>query len=349
MDRPGNLTSLCLGARRFFPRRENSHRLLGGRRGGGAGYARSLVLAAAALLSCSQQLPSPEQARVATRAVAPFDATAAAAYQAACARELDVPVEVTHAIGMRLRLIPPGEFSQGSPESEPERWEAEGPLRRVRITRPFYLGVSEVTQRQFQHVMGYNPSFFSEDAGGQAEESDDGDLPVERVTWDEAVAFCRRLSEFPEERAAGWHYRLPTEAEWEYACRAGTTTPFHFGSQLNGIQANCNGDYPYGTRDAGPSRGQTVPVGSYPPNPFGLYDMHGNVWEWVADWYDAAYYARAPQADPPGPRTGHARTRRGGGWLSLATRCRAANRDHNEPQTRYEDLGFRVARVRREP
>ncbi len=336
------------GAGRFFRRRENAPRLPGG---GVVGYARGVVLAAAAavLLSCSQRLPSPEQARVATRAVAPFDATAAAAYQNASARELDVPVEVTHAIGMRLRLIPPGEFSQGSPQSEPERWQAEGPLRRVQITQPFYLGVYEVTQHQFQQVMGYNPSFFSEDAGRQAGESDGGGLPVERVTWDEAVAFCRRLSEFPEERASDWYYRLPTEAEWEYACRAGTTTPFHFGSQLNGMQANCNGDYPYGTREAGPSRGQTVPVGSYPPNPFGLYDMHGNVWEWVADWYDAAYYARAPQADPPGPRTGHARTRRGGGWLSLATRCRAANRDHNEPPTRYEDLGFRVARVRREP
>lgn len=307
-----------------------------------------LVVGGGVSAGCPAWSPSPDDAGIRTFAAAPFDAVAAEAYQSECARELGLPVELTNSIGMRLRLIPPGEFRMGSPQSEPERWAAEGPPRRVRLTRPFYLGVYEVTQQQFRQVMGFDPSFFSEETTSQEAEEDVGCLPVEQVTWDEAVAFCRRLSELPEERASGWKYRLPTEAEWEYACRAGTTTPFHFGSQLNGVQANCNGDYPYGTREAGPSLGRTVPVGSYPPNAFGLYDMHGNVWEWVADWYDATYYARAPDADPPGPRTGISRTRRGGGWLSLATRCRAANRDHNQPETRYQDLGFRVARVRRE-
>jgi formylglycine-generating enzyme required for sulfatase activity len=124
------------------------------------------------------------------------------------------------------------------------------------------------------------------------------------VSWEEAVEFCRKLRELPAERAAGHVYRLPTEAEWEYACRAETATAFHFGSSCNGREANCDGSRPYGTSDKGPHLGRTTAVGSYRANAFGLYDMHGNVWEWCADWYGSGYYSESPVNDPPGATAG---------------------------------------------
>ena len=223
--------------------------------------------------------------------------------------------------------------------------EAEQPQHRVRITKPYYLGMYEVTQGEYERVMGTNPSAFSHSGSSSAKVSrqDTSRLPVETVSWEEAVEFCRRLSALPEEQAAARVYRLPTEAEWEFACRAGTTTPFHFGSQLSGREANCNGNYPYGTSTKGPYLERPMTVGSYGANGFVLYDMHGNVWEWCSDWSKRDYTPTAV-SDPTGPASGSARVRRGGSWLHYAKYCRSANRDNISPAYRDDSLlGFRLA------
>src|SRR5581483_3890845 len=149
----------------------------------------------------------------------------------------------------------------------------------------------------------------------------DDDHPVVCVSWNDAAAFCAWLT-----RAAGRVYRLPTEAEWEYACRAGTTTPFHFGESLGPAEANIDGAQPYGGAPPGPSRGGTTRVGSYPANGFGLHDMHGNVYEWCGDWYDPGYYAVSDGRDPRGPASGSERCVRGGAWNTAAVRCRSGCR-----------------------
>jgi formylglycine-generating enzyme required for sulfatase activity len=161
---------------------------------------------------------------------------------------------------------------------------------------------------------------------------------METASWEDAVAFCRKLSE-----KEGKDYRLPTEAEWEYACRAGTTTPFGFGSILNGEQANCDGGNPYGTSTKGPYKKETAAGGSYRPNAFGLHDMHGNVSEWCEDWYDAKYYEGSPSEYPAGPASGSIRVSRGGNWFCGAGHCRASFRLGRYPGVRYDDQGFRVA------
>ncbi len=279
------------------------------------------------------------------KAIAPFDADQAEKHQHAWAEYLGVPVEITNSIGMKLRLIPAGEFVMGSPESEVNRLDNEY-QHRVRITKPFYLGRYEVTQAEYERVMKTNPSWFSSGGDGKEKVHDLGTsrLPVEEVSWDDAVEFCHKLSQLPEEKAAGRIYRLPTEAEWEYACRAGTTTPFHFGSELNGSQANCVGTRPYGTSTEGASLGLTTRVGSYAAaNAFGLYDMHGNVWEWCNDWYAGEYYTSSPENDPLGPTEATFRVIRGGCWRNSAWDCRAAFRRGFEPANRDDGLGFRVA------
>jgi len=247
--------------------------------------------------------------------------------------------EISNSIGMKLVLVPAGEFRMGSPNSEEGRSGYEGPQHKVRITKPFYMGKYEVTQGEFQEVMGRNPSRFSTRGENKWQVSgmDTNRFPVENVSWNDAVEFCRKLSE-KESR----NYRLPTEAEWEYACRAGTKTPFSFGSVLNGREANCNGESPYGTAEKGPNLQRTTTVGSYPPNAFGLHDMHGNVWEWCADWYHHYYYQIAPEKDPPGPETGSSRVMRGAGWGNAASDCRSALRGSDAPTFR-RDVGFRVA------
>jgi len=247
----------------------------------------------------------------------------------------------TNSIGMKFVLIPAGEFMMGSPESE-EDHSSDGQQHRVRITKPFYLGVYEVTQEQYERVMGENPSYFSRTGRGKDHVTgrDARNHPVEQVSWDDAVEFCRKLS-----TREGRTYRLPTEAEWEYACRAGTQTPFHFGSQLNGREANCDGKYPYGTQTKGPYFLRTTEVGFYRPNAWGLYDMHGNVWEWCQDWCDGDYYDDSPTDDPQGPTSGSFRVNRGGGWGNPARYCRSANRVGNLPGNEREDLGFRAALV----
>ena len=276
--------------------------------------------------------------------MAPFDEQTAKQHQAAWAAHLSVPVVQTNSIRMKLVLIPPGEFDMGSTPEEVAELIAEGqrqkthdwhlsrvaseaPRHRVQITKPFYLGLCEVTQTEYEQVMGKNPSEFASDSN----------RPVERVSWNEASEFCRKLSEFPAEKAAGAVYRLPTEAEWEYACRAGTTTRFDFGDDPASMDQHA------WWRSS--SQGRTQPVGRLQPNAWALFDMHGNVWEWCADWWAADYYAKSPAADPAGPDSGAERVLRGGAWKydnPLNFRC--AFRNHDLPAKGYHDNGFRVAR-----
>jgi formylglycine-generating enzyme required for sulfatase activity len=232
---------------------------------------------------------------------------------------------VTNSIGMKLILIPPGEFMMGSPDSEKYRQSDEGPQHRVRISKGFYMSVTEVTQAQWQAVMGSNPSLFKGFLG--LDKNDD--LPVECVSWNDAVEFCRKLSQ-----KEGKSYRLPTEAEWEYACRAGTTTRFYFGDSDSQLS-----DYAWCDEDSG---NKTYPVGQKKPNAFGLYDMHGNVWEWCSDWYDENYYSESPADDPKGPSTGQYLVLRGGSWSNLASSCRVANRDYSGPNLHTNYIGFRL-------
>ncbi|MFO0878905.1 MAG: formylglycine-generating enzyme family protein [Gemmataceae bacterium] len=243
---------------------------------------------------------------------------------------------ITNAIGMRFVLIPAGKFVMGSPSDEAGRRDNEGPQHEVIITRPFYLGIHPVTQAQYLKVMGTNPARFQGAAGGGP------DHPVESVSWDDAQNLARWLSEMLSESQARRSYRLPTEAEWEYACRAGSTTPFSFGNTLSGERASIDGNHPYGDAPRTPSVPRTARVGSFPANHFGLYDMHGNVWEWCADWYDAAYYPRAPRQDPPGPEVGLYRVLRGGSWRNQAATCRSAYRNALAPNQRQPFIGFRL-------
>ncbi len=254
--------------------------------------------------------------------------------------------EITNSIGMKLVLIPAGKFLMGSPKDEQERRPDEE-QHEVSITKPFYLGVYVVTQAEYEKVMGNNPSYFSPQGyrKDRVKDMDTGQFPVEAVSWDDAVAFCKKLSELPEEKKAGWVYRLPTEAEWEYACRAGTKTAFHYGDSLSSKQANFNGGFPYGGADKGPYLARTAKVGTYAANAFGLDDMHGNVWEWCQDWYDENYYKNSPKEDPPGPAQASLRVVRGGSWLYDGRDCRSADRGRDEPGYRFNDLGFRVAAV----
>jgi uncharacterized protein (TIGR02996 family) len=250
------------------------------------------------------------------------------------------PHVITNSIGMDLALIPAGTFFMGSPPDERDREEHEGPQHRVTISRPFFLGVYAVTQQEYETVMGTNPAHFTRDNQGAPH------YPVENVTWHNAVEFCEHLSRLPAERAARRRYRLPTEAEWEYACRAGTTTPFHFGSDLSPNLANFDGEYPYGAGEPGEFLRHTRRVGSYPPsNAFGLFDVHGNTLEWVADWYQADYYAVSREVDPAGPVEGDRRVQRSGSWFTYGRNCRSARRYLGLPGGTDDVVGFRVVMV----
>jgi len=242
------------------------------------------------------------------------------------------PKELVNSIGMKLVLIPKGTFTR---ENSP-----------VTISQAYYLGVYEVTQEQNEKVMGTNPSYFQGDhvaerdpETGVVKEIDSSSHPVENVSWDDAVQFCKRLSELPEEKAAGRVYRLPTEAEWEYACRAGTTTKFSFGDDERQL-----GDYAWfsGNSSAKTRPGRkTHPVGQKKPNAWSLYDMHGNVWEWCSDWYDE--YPEGAVSDPVGPREGVGRVYRGGSWSNGAASCRSSIRGRTGPANRSHNCGFRLA------
>lgn len=240
---------------------------------------------------------------------------------------------------LEMVAIPGGQFLMGSPENEPERFDYESPQHTV-IIQPFYMGKFPVTQAQWQAVAGLpkveidlnpNPSSFK-----------GANRPVESVSWDDAIEFCNRLS-----HKTGKLYRLPSEAEWEYACRAGTTTPFHFGETITTDLANYNGNYIYASGPKGESRQQTTEVGKFPPNAFGLYDMHGNIWEWCQDaWHDS--YERAP-ADSTAwmsENDNNYRLVRGGSWNAYPWLCRSANRNGVARVARSNRVGFRVVVAR---
>jgi formylglycine-generating enzyme required for sulfatase activity len=285
-----------------------------------------------------------------------------AALPAASQKEKEAEKAITNSVGMKLVLIPAGKFHMGSPAAEDERDDIE--LRHeVTISKPFYMGVHEVTQEEYAKVVGgpseggkrnplNNGARFNKDRGGGP------DHPQENVEWFQAAEFCTRLSALPDEKNAGRTYRLPTEAEWEYACRAGTDTPFHSGKSLSSKQANFNGNYPYGDAAKGDYLRRTSKVGSYKPNAWGLYDMHGNVSEWCSDWYDPDYYKTSPKNDPTGPEKGVVptgyknrntpgvgqwyRVIRGGSWLDEARGCRSAYRFRAMPNEPYQLIGLRV-------
>jgi uncharacterized protein (TIGR02996 family) len=245
--------------------------------------------------------------------------------------------EITSSIGLRLALIPPGRFRMGSPRNEAERG-GEEVSHQVEITKPFYLGVVAITQAQFERIMGFNAFHCSANGPGRklVARLDTSDFPAEMVSWNDAVEFCSRLSQLD-----GRTYRLPTEAEWEYACRAGTTTAYYFGNKLSVEQANFDGLSPHSEGTPRKGLGRTCKVGSYPPNAFGLYDMHGNVFTWCSDWM--ADYDPGLSVDPQGPEEGNGRTIRGGGWACEARYCRAANRGRNDSAYRGYQNGVRVA------
>ena len=226
--------------------------------------------------------------------------------------------------GMEFVRIPAGSFRMGAPPGEPGR-EAGETLHRVTLSRPFELGRYEVTQEQWQAVMGSNPSHFH----------DCPRCPVERVSYRDVEEFIARL-----ERLSGEPFRLPSEAEWEYACRAGTTTPFSTGDNLTAAQANYDARYPYAGHPPGEYRAATTPAGSLPPNPWGLYDMHGNVWEWTGD--DDCPYPTAAQTDPR-PRCGSGlKVIRGGSWYFNADSARCGLRYTHAPSLLGFSLGFRL-------
>jgi len=229
---------------------------------------------------------------------------------------------------MKLVRIPAGEFMMGSPDADSAARDAEKPQHRVRITKPFYLGMYEVTQAQYEQVMGNNPSYHKA-SGSEA--------PVDRATWEEADEFCWELSDLPEEIKMGRRYRLPTEAEWAYAARAGSTGTYCYGDDESLL-----GDYAWWDENAG---AKTHPVGQKKPNAWGLYDVLGNVREWCADWYQVDYYASSPTDDPTGPSTGLYRVERGAHWGASAAYIRSAIRTRAAPDYRSTGTGFRVALV----
>jgi len=304
------------------------------------------------------------------------------------------PSPIVNSLGMRFVPVPAGEFTMGSSESpellaraypalERERFDDigdEAPVHRVRITRSFHLGQHEVTVGQFRRFVersGYVPESIADGTGGygfsrqydparsirgDAFEGRDpiyswqnpgfvqtDDHPVVNVSWNDAVAMARWLS-----ATEGVRYRLPTEAEWEYACRAGTSTRYHGGDQPSALFATANVfdhdaavNWPRWQGNSLPGRDGfafTAPAGSFAANAWGLHDMHGNVWEWVADWYDERYYANSPVDDPQGPEGGEVKVRRGGSWHTWPFYARASFRNWSTPQTRYTLVGFRLLR-----
>ena len=243
------------------------------------------------------------------------------------AQEKDPPKGFTNSIGMKFAWIPPGSFLMGSPQEEidRQRYGSEETQHKVTLTKGFYMGVYTVTQEQYEAVVGENPSKFKGEKN----------LPVEMVSWDDCQNFVKKLREKDKKP-----YRLPTEAEWEYACRAGTTTPFHFGETISTDQANYIGGYVYGKGKKGVYRQKTTPVDSFPANAWGLHDMHGNVWEWCQDWY--ADYPKEAQVDPQGLAKGTARVVRGGSYSRAPAECRSAFRLRYEPGQRGNNRGLRV-------
>ena len=298
-------------------------------------------------------------------AVAPFDAQQAQQHQAAWAKHLKVAEEYTNSLGMRFRLIPPGEFVMGSPPDEIEAavkgagdwanfvmtFKTEAPQHKVVLTQPFYVGTCEVTQSQYEKVMGSNPSGFSK-AGKKKDDVaslDTSNHPVESVSWTDAIAFCIRLSELEKRSPAyriegdrviplqGTGYRLPSEAEWEYMCRAGTTTKYWSGTNDGDLREKGIGFY-WGK--------QSQPVGLLKPNPFGIYDVIGNVREWTEDLWEPTFYGSFKDSPAVNPRcwqsAGTDRVARGGFWGEMFVACRSAARLARPVHERDVYIGLRV-------
>ncbi|QDT44267.1 Serine/threonine-protein kinase pkn1 [Gimesia alba] len=235
------------------------------------------------------------------------------------------PAAFSNSMGMKFTLIPAGQFQMGLADRKNNfDLPPETPQHRVQLTTPFYLGCHEVTQSEYQRIMGDNP------ASHQSDSQDTSQFPIEQVSWNEAHLFCKRLSEVKEEQKAGRTYRLPTEAEWEYACRTGSDSPYIF--RKNDA---------YGEMAGRISPLPVTQVGSYQPNKFGLYDMRGNVWEWCSDWFDRDYYSRSPSQDPQGPESGYFKVVRGGDWIYRGEFCKI-NYPITAPWNKNPFIGFRV-------
>lgn len=278
----------------------------------------------------------------------------------ACSLNAKEPNSYINPVGMRFQLLEAGTFRMGSPKSERRpafpgsaSSEDEGPRHQVKIRKSFFLARTEVTQGQWKKVMGTDLHKMSGSSNVSTEEID-SQFPMIYLTWYDAIAFCNALSEKEKrppyykltnierkEKSAsigkatvtilgGEGYRLPTEAEWEYACRAGTETAYAFGKRLK-------------EKDARTSE-SLAKVGTHRQNDWGLFDMHGNVYEWCQDWYGGKYYAESPKVDPQGPKEGRRRVIRGGAYQGLLNWCRSANRTGNSPGSRTNFIGFRVAR-----
>lgn len=308
----------------------------------------------------------PSKARVSPAdAIVPFDADEAKLYQQAWAEHLGVPVEFTNSIGMKFVLIPPGEFMMGSTPEETapamrlannDHWRqcvaGESPKHQAVLTQPFYLGVYEATQAEYERVMGQNPSHFAATGAGANAvlNLDTSKHPVESVSWVGAAEFAAKLSKLEKLQPFysidgdavttldGRGYRLPSEAEWEFACRAGTTTKYSNGDDdqalLNAAWVPAN------------SQRRTHPVGQLQANAFGLFDMHGNAWEWVQDAWQEGYYeqfAERPAVDPRGPSADASRVLRGGGWAHHVSHCRSPARLYDRSTNRNANIGFRLA------
>lgn len=231
-------------------------------------------------------------------------------------------------IVVSFRWIPPGRFRMGAADREEEARDNERPQHDVTLTKGFWLQQTPVTQEQWKVVTGENPSHFT----GEEE------LPVESVSWEDCMSFCEALNlRVPELNAT-----LPTEAQWEYACRAGTTTAFHYGNKLDSSMANFNGDRPYGGAPKGEYRQKTSPVANFAPNAWGVFDLHGNVWEWCLDGM-RTYHSEAI-SDPLGPTAEDSlRTVRGGCWIYSGRSCRSAIRYANEPASDHNNVGIRMS------
>ncbi|MBN2374716.1 formylglycine-generating enzyme family protein, partial [bacterium] len=237
-------------------------------------------------------------------------------------------VIVVPSINYKMVYCPPGTFEMGSPKSEKGRDEDET-QHKVRLTKGFYIGVTEVTQGQWKAVMGDNPSHFK-DCGA--------DCPVEQVSWNDCKRFIDALNRMEKTN----RYRLPTEAEWEYACRAGSRTAFANGEITETGCGNDRNLYKMGWY-CGNAGNETHGIAQKEPNAWGLYDMYGNVWEWCEDWYGK--YPSGNAQDPDGPASGSYRVKRGGSWCDDARYCRSANRCSFDPVRRFDYIGFRLART----
>lgn len=243
----------------------------------------------------------------------------------------------TNSLDMSFVMVPAGSFDMGSPEGDEDARGDEKPLHRVTISRPFFIGQCEVTQEQWEEVMGANPydtersNMFIHIPGMEGRLRHPENPAT--VSWEDAQEFISRLNE----REGHALYRLPTEAEWEYAARAGTATRYSFGDSDDDLER-------YAWYGEGFTFGSTHPVGTKQPNPWGMYDVHGNVWEWVQDRYDAGYYAVSPAVDPQGPESGTKHAVRGGSWHASADSWRSAFRKAYPPDYRGISIGFRLVR-----